>query len=394
MLKQAKVQYYANEIQSSQGDQKQLFNITKMLVGESKEVILPTSESPKNLAQSFSDFFVDKIEQSRTDIGKSDMSEESNNDEFEKHFEGEKLSVFGPSSESEVKSIIQKSPNKSCELDPIPTWLLKNCIDELSPILTRLFNISLENAYVPLDLKSAIVRPLIKKPGLDKNVYKNYRPVSNLPFISKVLEKVVDKRIETHLNIHSLHEPQQSAYKKFHSTETALVRVQNDILQALDNNENTVLLMLDLSAAFDTIDHQKLLSRLENHFGITGTPLKWMNSYLNERYQTVSIDGELSKPVRMTYSVPQGSVLGPKNYILYTKPVGAICKKHGLNHHFYADDSQLYMTFKPKDLNSKQKALQNIESCLIDIVQWMNTNLLKLNAEKTEVILAVYAKTK
>ena len=246
-------------------------------MGESRKVILPTSKSPKNLAQSFGDFFVDKIERIRTDIGKSDMSEASHNDEFEKHFEGEKLSDFGSTSESEVKTIIQKSTNKSCELGPIPTWLLKNCIDELSPILTRLFNISLESAYVPLGFKSVKMRPLIKKPGLDKNVNKNYRPVSNLPFISKVLEQVVDKRIEAHLNSHSLHEPQQSAYKKFHSTETALVRVQNDILQALDNNENTMLVILDLSAAFDTIDHQKLLSTLENHFGITGTPLKWMN---------------------------------------------------------------------------------------------------------------------
>jgi len=124
----------------------------------------------------------------------------------------------------------------------------KNCIDELSPILTRLFSISLENAYVPLDFKSAIMQTLIKKPGLDKNVYKNYRLVSNLSFVSKVLEKVVDKRIETHLNTHSLHEPHQSAYKKFHSTETALVRVQKDILQALDNNEHALLVMLDLTS--------------------------------------------------------------------------------------------------------------------------------------------------
>jgi len=86
---------------------------------------------------------------------------------------------------------------------------VKNCIDALSPILTRLFNISLENAYVPPDFNSAIVRPLLKKPGLDKNVYKNYRPVSNLPFGQEVLVKVVDERTETHLNIHSLHEPQQ-----------------------------------------------------------------------------------------------------------------------------------------------------------------------------------------
>jgi hypothetical protein len=86
-----------------------------------------------------------------------------------------------------------------------------------------------------------------------------------------------------------------------------------------------------LSAAFDTIDHSNLLCRLEQHFGIVGKPLQWMKSYLCERHQTVCVNGELSKPVRMTFSVPQGSVLGPKNCIMYTKPVGAICRKHKLN---------------------------------------------------------------
>ena len=186
----------------------------------------------------------------------------------------------------------------------------------------------------------------MKKSGLDPNVLKNYRPVSNLPFISKVLEKVVDKRLERHLTDNKLHEGFQSAYQKFNSTESALLKVQNDILQSLDNNCVTVLVLLDLSAAFDTIDHQTLLRRLENLFGITDKPLAWMSSYLSDRFQTVCVDGKLSSPVHMKYSVPQGSVLGPKNYIMYTKPVGDICRRHGLHHHFYADDSQLYLSFK------------------------------------------------
>ena len=191
------------------------------------------------------------------------------------------------------------------------------------------------------------------------------------------------------MSLHDLHEERQSAYRKFHSTETALLRVQNDILCSLDQNKATVLVMLDLSAAFDTIDHNTLLGRLKNHFGITGKPLEWMKSYLCDRYQTVCIDGELSKPVLMNYSVPQGSVLGPKNYIMYTKPVGAICRKHQLQHHFYADDSQLYMAFKPEDCVSRDETLQRIEACLKDILHWMKDNLLKLNADKTEVILFV-----
>ena len=123
---------------------------------------------------------------------------------------------------------------------------------------------------MPKEFKSARIRPLLKKSGLDQNLLKNYRPVSNLPFISKVLEKVVDKSLEHYL---SENKGFQSAYRKFHSTESALLKVQNDILQSLENNCVTVLVLLDLSAAFDTIDHHILLHRLENLFGITGKPL-------------------------------------------------------------------------------------------------------------------------
>jgi hypothetical protein len=131
--------------------------------------------------------------------------------------------------------------------------------------------------------------------------------------------------------------------------------------------------MLDLSAAFDTIDHETLIHRLERHFGISGKPLAWMRSYLTDRYQTVCIDGELSQPVLIKYSVPQGSVLGPKNYTMYTKPVGAICRKHGLNNHFYADDSQLYLSFKPVDKISTELTIHRVENCLKDIVSWTTT---------------------
>ena len=144
--------------------------------------------------------------------------------------------------------------------------------------------------------------------------------------MSKILEKIVDTHLEKHLIENKLHDVHQSAYRKFHSTETALVKVQNDILNSLDNNDVTILVMLDLSAAFDTIDHTSLLHGLRKNFGISRKPLEWIQSYLSDRYQTVTIDSELSKPVPLSYSVPQGSVLGPKFFTMYTKPVGAICK--------------------------------------------------------------------
>ena len=231
------------------------------------------------------------------------------------------LENFASVSEEEVTRIIKHSPIKSCELDPIPTWLLKSCLQELLPVLTNIINLSLKTASVPAAFKSAHIRPLLKKANLEPNTLKNYRPVSNLPFISKVLEKVVNSRIEDHLTLNNLHEEHQSAYRQSHSTESALLKVQTDILQSLDQNDVTVLVMLDLSAAFDTIDHTTLLHRLQDLYGITGKSLDWISSYLSDRQQTVCIDGTKSRPVVMHFGVPQGSVLGPIFYTMYTKPV-------------------------------------------------------------------------
>jgi hypothetical protein len=331
--------------------------------------------------------FKNKIESIRHDIESQSKTYQLDEYHTEQNQNVNRLAYFDPATPQEVKRIIQNSPNKSCELDPIPTWLLKECIDELLPLITHIINASMELGYVPKEFKIARIRPLLKKSGLDIDTFKNYRPVSNLPFISKILEKVVDARLERHLCENSLHEPMQSAYRKFHSTETALIKVQNDILQSLDQKSVTVLVLLDLSAAFDTIDHQTLLHRLENHFGVTDMAHEWMSSYLRDRNQTICVDGELSERVLIKYSVPQGSVLGPKHYIMYTKPVRAICKRHGLLHHFYADDSQLYLSFKPIDTVTTNEAVQRIENCLADIFAWMHSNMLKLNADKTELIV-------
>ena len=193
--------------------------------------------------------------------------------------------------------------------------------------------------------------------------------------------------MESHLASNNLHEPLQSAYRKVHSTETALLRVQNDILESLDSGRVAMLVLLDLSAAFDTLDHQTLLQRFKHHFGIDGKPLAWITSYLSDRYQTVMINGELSKPVQLKHGVPQGSVLGPKLYVMYTKPLGNLIRRHQLDHHFYADDTQLYLAFKPSDSISQLDALTRMESCLADIESWMTKNMLKLNSAKTEVML-------
>ena len=141
-------------------------------------------------------------------------------------------------------------------------------------------------------LKEAIVKPLLKTPSLDKEDFKNYRPVSNLAFHGKVIEKAAIQQIDQHIWNNNLHEPFQSAYTNKYSTETALL-ISNDILRSLDNGKGLYMVLLDLSAAFDTIDHTVCLSRLQEDYGVTGGVAEWMQSYLSNHHQSISINGTI-----------------------------------------------------------------------------------------------------
>ena len=144
--------------------------------------------------------------------------------------------------------------------------------------------------------------------------------------------------------------------------------------------------MLDLSAAFDTIDHDILLSRLCNVYSPTGDALDWSRSYLTGRIQRVVIEDAVSVDQELGFGVPQGSVLGPKIYGMYTKPVSDIIQRHGLSHHCYADDTQLYMTMDHSN-NNWRDCLARIQLCVSEIREWMNQNMLKLYDDKTELVV-------
>ena len=146
-----------------------------------------------------------------------------------------------------------------------------------------------------------------------------------------------------------------------------------------------LLVLLDLSADFDTIDHNILLLRLRSHFGITGNALNWFASYLSDRSQMVKVGQYFSQPVKFKYGVPQGSVLSPILFTMYPTPLKDIIQKHGISYHIYADDTQLYLTFRPGvDINN---VCSQLEECICDLKRWMLCNKLKLNDEKTEVLL-------
>ena len=195
---------------------------------------------------------------------------------------------------------------------------------------------------------------------------KNFRPVSNLSFISKILEKVVLIQLKKHLSGNNLLEN--------HSTETAILSVLDGLLGSADDRLVSLVALLDLSAAFDTLDHPILLKRLETTFGVRGTVLDWFVSYLSGRFQSVIVDGVVSASRPLVYGVPQGSVLGPVLFTLYSQPLSDVISVHNCDYHKYADDTELSKSAPPDQFLSVQACIQ---TCIDDVLLWVNSNKLK-----------------
>ena len=198
-----------------------------------------------------------------------------------------------------------------------------------------------------------------------------------------IIEKFVVQQMTSYLKENNLDELLQSSYKKDHSVDTALLTVQSDIMLATDVGLVVVQVLLDLSAAFDTIDHSIMLHRLKYRFGVSGSALEWFASYLSERYQYIRIGKLTSSKRQISSGVPQGSVLGPLLFSMYISPLGDVIRKHGINFHMYADDVQLYVSFRPCD---QMKVLRELQQCLDDVDSWLRENRLLQNWNKTKMI--------
>ena len=221
----------------------------------------------------------------------------------------------------------------------------------------------------------------MKKRNLDPSIPKNFRPVSNLPYVSKIIEKVVASQLNEYLLQNHLCEPHQSAYRRSHSTETALVHVMNNILCSLGDRHAVLFVALDLSAAFDTVDYLLLESVLAR-LGIQGKAADWFKSYLGGREQQVIANRNISSCQQLSCGVPQGSVLGPLLFSLYSASLGKVLSDHGVQYHFFADDTQLWLPFKPRN---PEDAIAITQKCLDDVVLWMSHYRLKLIVEKNRI---------
>ncbi|KAK3519562.1 hypothetical protein QTP86_016568, partial [Hemibagrus guttatus] len=344
----AKTSFYKEKLETSAQDPRKLHNIFSSLLNP------PAPPSPSSLTtEDFASFYTEKIERICQTFTSLPTSPTSHN----QHSATPSLTQLSTVAAEEVLQITRSCNPTTCPLDPIPSAMLQTISPDLLPFITTVINGSLTSGHVPTAFKKARVIPILKKPALDPSDISNYRP-------------------------NNLHDPNQSGFKAAHSTETALLAVTEKLHAARSAKLSSVLILLDLSAAFDTVNHKTLLSTLRS-LGICGTAWEWFASYLDGRSYQVTWKGLTSAPRRLSTGVPQGSVLGPLLFSLYTHSLGKVISSHGFSYHCYADDTQLIFSFPPSDTT----AAARISACLVDISSWMNAHQLKLNPSKTELLI-------
>lgn len=383
LITDAKRRHLSDNLFELTREPKKLWQSMNVNLGRQKTQVLPdlSTFSTISLPSAFGSFFNDKIVGIRKQLSSQLMNEQVDNSDEPTNRECV-LESWSSATVTEIDRIIKTFSSKTSPQDIVPNRVWKMCIPELAPLVTAVVNASFCSG-MPSSHKCAVVTPLIKKKGLDANVMSNYRPVSNLSTISKIIEKAVSNRLTQYLSDNNLFDEHQCAYQKNNSCEMALLSIQDYILRSADGGRVTALILLDMSSAFDTVDHAILRKRV-TELGISGSALLWITDYLDGRSQFVRIKNVDSPSLPLMCGVPQGSVLGPLLFSIYVRPLGDIIKKHDVQYKFYADDLQLYHSFHP---NAANDAINKLEGCTREIQRWLLHNWLSLNAAKSELIL-------
>ena len=283
---------------------------------------------------------------------------------------------------SDTKDILSKAKKSHCERDPFPIGDIREQrnIDRLTGVFHKITNLSLENGSFPKTEKEASVKPTLKS-GKDQQNVESYRPISNFSFLGKTIETSAKKQLIAHMETLNVMPEDQSAYREFHSTETALCSIVSDLLEYMDNGKCAILILLDLSTAFDTVDHKLLIDDLM-YIGVEGVALNWFISHLENRSYHVIINGTKSERRTLQRGVPQGSVLGPVLFSIYTTELAWISKQHNVKFKMFADDTQFHFI-----INNVEYTISALNSLVCDIKQWRAKKKLKLNEEKTECLI-------
>lgn len=380
-IEMKKSHYFNDKILDLKGNQKQLWRIFSSLLGG----LNGTTTDPSNertdsiLASKFNNFFIDKVGNIRADI--DDIKVDGSQNELVQPVNVSPFCQFMLITLEEANSLLKEMNITYCISDPFNFAHIPDLRSLLSPIFTEIANKCFSEGLFPISEKVAIVKPLLKKSSLDPKELKNYRPVSNLSVLSKFLEKCILKQLSSVLQSAGVIPMNQSAYRQLHSTETALCKIYNDLTSVTCSGYISLLVLLDLSAAFDTIDHSLLLDDLKK-CGISGTALSLLRSYLVGRHQKVQINDSLSESKELKFGVPQGSVLGPVLFTVYVAGLSQMMEAHEVSYHCYADDTQIYFS-----IENASSSIEKLNLLISDIKKWMVQRKLKLNDGKTEYIL-------
>ena len=386
-IRQAKQNYYSHQFDRYKNDIKKTWDTIKSIMNKKRSksefpncffVDGKLIDNKSDIAESFNKYFTNIGPELAKSINTSNKptfkSYLKNHPNFEFAFEFTNAEIIS-------KMISQLPPKTSCGHDNISSKLLKEIKDIVSPSLSIIINQSLFTGIFPDKLKLAKLVPLFKKDNM--SLLGNYRPISLLPTVSKIFERVVFIQLYDYFQDNKLFYKSQYGFRKHHPTELAALELIDQILKDLDRKQTPFSIFLDLSKAFDTLDHHILLHKLR-FYGIKGTPLKWFENYLSDRKQYVDIDGTCSTTLTISTGVPQGSILGPLLFIIYMNDIHTASDKF----HFiiYADDTTLtgpLCSFTSENIS----ATAEINKEIVKISDWFAVNKLSLNATKTKFMV-------
>ena len=379
LIRESKRSYYSEVINANKKDSGKLWKTLKSIISCSKksrnisslETSAGLSFEPREIAQGFSDYFRTAIAKIRENLLPSVVTPTQSQ---------KALSVFRLSGVTEDfvhSELLKIKSSKSTGLKEIPARLLKDGAPALSKPLTTLINRSLAEGSIPSDWKHAVVTPVYKSGPVSDAA--NYRPISTLPVFSKILERAVHSMVYSYLQENHLLSNYQSGFRSLHSTSTCLTDVSNRLLQGVDRGQMSGMVFLDLSKAFDTIDHALMLTKLKD-LGFSDAAVNWFRAYLSNRTQSVCVNGVVSDPQPIAFGVPQGSLLGPLLFIAYINDLPSVVNNCEIQ--LYADDTLLFYSS-----NSISDIEHHLTEDLGSIVSWLESNFLFLNYSKTKIML-------